>query len=89
MLDNAGFNFPVWDVSDIQFVVVNGKDVRRSSPLNVSCGLFKCFCSEPVLLLGNLFTHFTVTLDVQVRAVLSAPRSWVLSICCLVQCHNL
>lgn len=39
-------------------VIVNGKDFRRSSPVNVSYGLFKCFSSTFRQLLYPLDSNF-------------------------------
>lgn len=48
-------------------------DLIQSS-VNVSHRFLRGSCSEPVLLLGNLFfsPHFIITLGAQVRAVVSA-----------------
>lgn len=62
-----------WMSLPSSLVTLNGKDLRQSSA-SVSHGLLWGSCSEPVLLLGNLFfsTPF-ITLGAQVMAVVSAP----------------
>lgn len=64
-----------WMSQPSSLVTLNGKDLRRSSPMSVSHGLLKGFCTEPVLLFDNFFfsPHFIITLRAQIRAVVSAP----------------